>query len=51
MADSDRALVGLIEREVMTRKYGGLKNMKVRVVTVERAGPIEELPDEDVYAL
>lgn len=49
MADSDRELVALIEKNVMTRECGGLKNMKVRVVTVERAGPMEEIPDEDVY--
>ncbi len=47
MADDERELIALIERNVMTRECGGLKNMKVRLVTVLRAGPMEEIPDED----
>ena len=39
MANDDGGLMALIERNVMTRECGGLKNIKVRVGIVGRSGP------------
>jgi hypothetical protein len=50
MDETDRKLVKLTERDVMTKECGGLKNMNVRMITVLRAGP-EEILDDEVYAI